>query len=545
MASLSPEALLKRAERAEVKRDAFQGLMREVYRLAMPERDGWTSYGDGQDRAPDVYDSTAMVATSRFANRLQGALFPPFQRWSGLRLPPELATEEGAQELQVDLEAATERMFRHVHASNFAAAVNEWAHDLAAGTACMLIENGRLGTRRNRAPLLRFQAIPSAQVAFDEGPFGGVEGVFFTQRLRASLVERTYPDAKAMPREISEAAGQDDDAEQELLQATYYDPHDDVFRFEVMHRPSKTCFVWRTYRTIPWIIARWTKAPGETHGRGPLLQALPDIRTVNKLMELMLIAGSFKAVPAFTTLDDGVLNVATTRIVPGAMIPVRSNGGAMGPSLKMLEGPGDFQVAEALLETLTTRIRQVLFDNPLPPEVRPGVTATEITERARQFQADTGAFGRLQADAVVPIVIRVVDILEQAGEFADPKFAGLLDALRNEAIRVRPTGPLAQAQDMADAHAVMAYVADTAGLGEPGARLLKTGISLDRAGPFLAERRGVPHALIPTTDELRDQDKQAAETAAQGALLQSPAAAQVAGAVANAAVNPPEGDPMR
>lgn len=544
MPSLSPDALCKRADRAAQKRSAFGALMREVYKLAMPERDGWTSYGDGADRAPDVYDSTAMVATTRFANRLQQALFPPFQRWSGLQLPPELASNDGAQELQVDLEEATNRFFRHIHASNFAASVNEWAHDLAAGTACLLIENGRLATRRTRAPLLRFMAFPSAKVAFDEGPFGGVEGVFFDQTLRASLIARTYPDHATLPEPIREAmAKTDDDPEVELLQTTYYDPQEDRFRFEVLHKASQERFVSRTYRTMPWVITRWTKAPGETHGRGPLLQALPDIRTVNKLTELMLMAGSFQAMPAWTVLDDGVLNVGTARIVPGALIPVRSNGGPSGPSLKPLEGPGNFNVSEALLEKLTTRIRQVMFDNPLPPEVRPGVTATEITERARQFQADTGAFGRLQADAVVPIVLRGIDILEEAGEFADPKFRGLLDALQNEAIRVRPSSPLAQAQDMADAHAVMSFVQDSASLGELGARMLRAGIDPDRAGRFLAERRGVPHSLIPTTQELQAEREAQAQADQQQQVLQSPAAAQVAGALANAATNPSK-EPM-
>jgi hypothetical protein len=545
MAALSPEALVKRAERAEKSRDAFAGIMRDAYKLAMPERDGWNSYGDGQDRAPDVYDGTAIVATTRFANRLQQALFPPFQRWSGLQLPPELAAEEEAQPLQEDLEAATGIVFKHLQASNFDATINEWAHDLCAGTGCMLIENGRTGSKRTRAPLLRFQAIPSSRVAFDEGPFGGVEGVFFSQKLRASLVARTYPDHASLPQPILDAQDADDDAEQDLLQATYYDAKEDTFRFEVLLRATKERFVERTYRTMPWIVTRWTKAPGETHGRGPLLQALPDIRTVNKLMELMLMAGSFQVLPAWTVLDDGVLNPATVRIVPGAMIPVRSNGGAMGESMKPLKGPGEFQVSELLLEKLTTRIRQVLFDDPLPPEVRPGVTATEITERVRRFQADTGAFGRLQADAVVPIMLRVVDILDEAGMFAGDRFAGLMQALRDEAIRVRPTSPLAQAQDNADVHAVMGFLADAAPLGELGMALVRAGIDPDRAGRFLAEKRGVPHSLIPTTRELAAERAAADEKQTEAAVLQSPAAAQVAGALANAAANPPPSEPMR
>jgi hypothetical protein len=181
------QQVLARAKRAEQRRMMFQALMQDAYAYAMPERDAWNSYGYGTDRSQKVFDSTAVVATSRFANRLQSALFPPQQRWARLALPPELADREAAQELQVDLEAATDLLFRHVHASNFDQAANEWAQDLAAGLACMLVEDGRFAQRRARGPRLRFQAVPSALVAFDEGPHGQVEGVFFTQKIPARL----------------------------------------------------------------------------------------------------------------------------------------------------------------------------------------------------------------------------------------------------------------------------------------------------------------------------------------------------------------------
>jgi hypothetical protein len=64
---MEPEALIKRAQTAERKRDAFASLMRECYRYAMPERDAWSSYGYGQERISEVYDSTAMLSTARFA----------------------------------------------------------------------------------------------------------------------------------------------------------------------------------------------------------------------------------------------------------------------------------------------------------------------------------------------------------------------------------------------------------------------------------------------------------------------------------------------
>jgi hypothetical protein len=539
MSGDSPVAqLLARAKRAELRRMMFQSLMQDVYAYAMPERDAWSAYGYGQDRQTRVYDSTAVVATARFANRLQSALFPPQQRWAQLALPPELADRDGAQELQVDMEAATDLLFRHVHASNFDQAANEWAQDLAAGVACMLVEDGRFAQRRARGPRLRFQAVPAALVAFDDGPHGHAEGVFFTQKIPARLLARTYPDARNVPADVQRMAASAEDHEITLLQATTYDPDSHDWHFRVLLPNSETVLVDRRYRTSPWIITRWTRAPGETHGRGPLTQALPDIRTLNKLTELMLKAASLSVGGAWTVLDDGVVNPDTIRIEPGAMIPVRSNGGNLGPSLKPLEFPGSFQLDQVLAEQLRTRIRQVLFDDPLPPEVRPGVTATEVSERMRRFDADTGSFGRLQAEAVTPLLARIIDILDQAGEFATPRFAGIMDAVQNDAVRIVATSPLSLAQERADVQAVLGTVATLTQLGEPGMAMLRNAVALDRAGATIAAKGGVPQHLIPTRKELAAQAKAAAQAQNAELLANSPVAAQVAGAAATAALRP-------
>jgi hypothetical protein len=537
MAAMDVEALCKRYDRAEVKRSAFAALMQDCYAYAMPERDAWSSYGIGQDRNAVIYDSTALVAVPRFATRLQTALFPPQQRWAQLAVPPEYAAgdDDAVQELRVNLEAATERMFRHIHASNFDQAVAEWGQDLAAGVGCMMIEDGRFGQRRRRGPRLRFVVVPSALIAFDEGPFGTIEGVFFKQIVKARLVERTYPDA-TLPRAVTDLARDEPDADVELLQCTYYDPDDDAWRLEVLVQKDKERIVQRRYRTNPWVITRWSKAPGETHGRGPLTQALPDIRTVNKLQELALKSGALGVSGVWTAVDDGVLNPDTIRIAPGVVIPVASNAtGGRGPSLKGLEMPANFQMNEVMQDKLKTTIRQILFDDPLPPEIQAGLTATEVVERVRRFQADTGAFGRLQAEAVVPIVARVLDILEEAGELAAPELKGLVQALQEELIHIVATSPLSLAQDRADVQAIFSVIMGLAQMGDLGLQLLQRMLDMDRTATFIAERSGVPAVVIPTAKELRARQDKADAAAQQQQMLKSPVVGQAVGALGNVA----------
>jgi len=54
---------------------------------------------------------------------------------------------------------------------------------------------------------------------------------------------------------------------------------DDVWRYSIildkLNNEPKLA-VERKYETNPWIISRWVKCAGETYGRGPVLNALPD-----------------------------------------------------------------------------------------------------------------------------------------------------------------------------------------------------------------------------------------------------------------------------
>ena len=43
-----------------------------------------------------------------------------------------------------------------------------------------------------------------------------------------------------------------------------------------------------TFETNPYIIFRWSLSSGELYGRGPVMRALPDIKTANKVVELVL-----------------------------------------------------------------------------------------------------------------------------------------------------------------------------------------------------------------------------------------------------------------
>ena len=59
------------------------------------------------------------------------------------------------------------------------------------------------------------------------------------------------------------------------------------------------------------------------------MKALPDIRTANKVVELVLKNASIAVTGIWQADDDGVLNPGTVRLVPGTIIPKAP--GSAGP----------------------------------------------------------------------------------------------------------------------------------------------------------------------------------------------------------------------
>lgn len=510
-----------RADKARARLARYTALLSDVHRYAMPERDTLGGHAEGQERSQHIYDSTAVTGTSRFANELVQAMFPPQQRWARLARAEHFvpASEDEAQELDAELARATEVIFTHLRQSNFDTAIVEAAHDLAGGTMVLLVESGQAGGRWG-APLVRVQAVPVGAVALEDGPFGTVEAVFHDLRLAGRLVQRMFPDAR-LPDRLARQIAARPETEVGLTHCVTFEPAAAAWRMAVL--AGDDVLVERAYRTNPWIVVRWLRAPGEVYGRGPLTQTLPDIRTVNKAKELTLQNAALAIAGVYTAADDGVLNPYTVRIEPGAVIPVRSNGGPLGPSLSVLQRSGAFDLSQFVIDDLQRPIRAALFDKPLPPEIRSNVSAFEIAQRMSQYARDTGAFGRLNADGVGPLMLRLVDILDEAGVLP-----GVLRHLLDDRVRVLPTSPLALLQDLADVNAVTQFMQLAAGLEPFAPGALRAALSVERTAPWLARKLAVPPELLTTAEERREAQAQAAEAQAAELLATSPVAARVA-----------------
>lgn len=487
---LDVKDICKRAEKAEARKDQWRDLYEECYEFALPQRnlyDGHYANGArGQKKMHRVFDSTAISSTQRFANRIQSALFPPYRAWCTLT-PGTAIPKERQPEIREALEVYTERMFDVIRQTNFDLAMSEFLLDLCVGTAVMLIQPG------DEDMPVRFVPIPQYLVSLEEGPHGTIDNVYRKLRLRGEAIQRQWPDAK-IPEKLQRKIEEKPEEEIELLEATIWNNDDDQYCYHLIWGKENDTseLVYRTMKVSPWIVARFMKVPGEVYGRGPLTTAMPDVKTLNKVKELILKNASLSVSGVYTAADDGVLNPQTIRIVPGAIIPVARNGGPQGESLRPLKAAGDFNTAQIVINDLVMNIKKTLFDDSLPPDNMSARSATEIVQRMKELSQNLGsAYGRLITEAMTPIVKRVLYVMDQLNIIDLPL------EVNGQQVKVVPTSPLAQTQNMEDLEKVLQYAQIAMQFGQAGMMQLNQDETLD----YIAVKMGVPQALLNTPEQ--------------------------------------------
>jgi hypothetical protein len=485
---LTPEQILKRHDIALRKKEDFRSLYEECYEFALPQRNLYDGYWEGKvggaKKMNRVFDSTAINSTQRFANRMQSGIFPPQRRWCRLEPGPDIP-DDRKSEAQAALDVYTEKMFAALKQSNFDIAVGEFLLDMAVGTAVMMVQPG------DDVQPLNFIPVPQYLVAFEEGANGNVDNVYRRMRIKAEAITQQWKDATLS--DTLERLVQDKPTEDvELIEATIFDPKRGDYNYYVIHKESKSEVVSRRMKYSPWVVGRYMKVAGEIYGRGPLVTALPDVKTLNKTLELLLKNASLAIAGVYTAADDGVLNPNTVRILPGAIIPVARNGGPQGESLRPLARSGDFNVSQIVINDLRMNIKRILFDESLPPDNMSARSATEVVERMKELAQNLGsAFGRLINETMIPLVSKTLEVMDERGLIDLPLKVNGLE------IKVAPVAPLAMAQNMEDVNAVLQFAQIAQGAGPEGQLSLKIGEMLD----FIAERLGVPAKLVASPAE--------------------------------------------
>ena len=493
------EALFKRFETAKQHRTSWETHWKECYEYALPQREVFNTHEKGQKKNTRIYDSTALVATQRFASRLQSTLIPPFKNWAKLAAGSAIPQAEQTR-IDEQLEDMTRVLFTHINQSNLATEANEAFLDLAVGTGALLLEQGD-GEQK-----LKFTAVPLAQLIVEDGPRGTIETVFRNHEIAARDLLRVWPNG-TVSEQVSRTTEEKPDDLVSLVEGTIYNPEDKTYSYVVIEESTKHVIFEDYFETSPWIVFRWSKIAGERYGRGPIMTALPDIKTANEVVKYVLKNAEKEIAGVYTAVDDGVLNPYNISIRPGAIVPIASQG-----SLQPLQSGGNFNVSQLVLSDLRDNIKKALFHEQLGPVAGPTKSATEISIRQQELMSDIGSsFGRLQIEFINKLIKRSYEILKNEGLVAPIKVG-------DENVEIKVISPLAQQQDMDEVNKLAQFVQFAGIAGEEALRL---GLKLEAIPEHIAKLLGIDKSLIRDEAEREELKAQVMQQQQQMQLAQA------------------------
>jgi len=511
----------KRLDKLEADRGTWESHWQEILDYVMPRKAEITFLRSrGEKRTEVLFDSTAITANNLLAASLQGTLTSPSLPWFSLKLRDDDANK--IRDVQIWLEDTARRMYAVFNESNFNTEVHEMYLDLCSvGTSAIFVEEANEGFLQGG---LHFNTLHIAEYFIQENSTGRVDTLYRKYKMTARQAVQEFGEENVGTK-IKEAVKAKPDTQFNFIHAV--EPTPDYERSVGMKSKTKlpfhschVCFedkmVVRTggYNEFPYLVPRWSKATGEIFGRSPSYNALPDIKTLNKAVEIGLKAWAKAIDPPLLVTDDGV--IGRVRMTPGGITVVRSD-----TAIKPLQIGSNWQITDLKENQLRTAIRQAYYSDQLQLQEGPQMTATEVQVRYELMQRLLGpTLGRFQTEFLNPLIERVFGIM-----------------LRSDALTPRPSemegmnmdieyvGPLARSQRMEEAIAVERLYQLAMQVVQVDPTVMDV-IDHEQAIRMRATLLGVPKTVLRGEDEvaeIREQRAAAQQQAQEQAMAQQQA----------------------
>ena len=494
------EYIKKRCSKMEAERHTWEDHWQEILDYTMPRKADITFVrSKGEKRTERLFDSTAITAANLLASSLQGTLTSPSLAWFHLKLRNQDLNED--RNIQLWLEDTARRMYDTFNDTNFNTEVHELYLDLCSiGTAALFVEESDTG--------IHFSALHIAEYYIQENTAGKVDTLYRKYKLTARQAVQEFGEDN-VGEKVKKAAGDSPEKKFNFIHAV--EPTEDYERAlgkAGTKLPFHSCHVCVEdkmkvrvggYNEFPYLVPRWSKATGEIFGRSPAYNALPDIKTLNKAVEIGLKAWAKAIDPPLLVQDDGV--IGRVRMTPAGITVVRSD-----TAIKPLQIGANRQINDMKETQLRTAIRQAYYSDQLQLQEGPQMTATEVQVRYELMQRLLGpTLGRFQSEFLNPLIERVFGIMLRAGVLLPPP-----EEIGDSTIDVEYVGPLARSQRMEEAVAVerLYQLAMNVAQADPGIMDL---IDHDEAIRIRATLLGVPKTILRGRDEVDEMRQMRAQ----------------------------------
>jgi len=526
------EQFLKRQKKAQGIAFLWSSLLEACYYYAVPQRNRFwrPKQQQGEMKATRIYDTTAIEATKTFVSKLHDAMTPPGTQWAYLMLDENYTDEEDVQaieEAQMALDDYMRKLFNYIHASNFDVSINECYFDLAIGTSCLIVNQNN-----DKEPLV-FTSVPMDILAIEEALTGRIESWYRTwQDIKINEVTQRWPKA-VISASMQQAMELDRDA---IIPKTYegvmYCPEMGDAPYCYMVTTDMDILFCEYLESNPGIVWRFQKTNNETWGRGPVVDALPSIISLQEMARVELASANLNTFRPYMAFSDSVFNPHTFKLEPFTIIPIAPIGTGGQTPLIPLPDSSSPQFAQLTINDLRYQIKQLLFSDQLQSasmeQSKQPLTATEVQGDKQNLAERIGPlFSRLQQEFLWPVIKRVSYILDKMGLLPMPVIDGKL-------VQFRYKSPLALAKGQQEIARLTQFVQLMQGMFGP--EVTKLYLNPETAPWVIAEQMQIDKRFLNTPDgvkqatlELQQQAANAAEQQAQAGQVPQEAPPQQQG----------------
>lgn len=508
--SIDLKAHRTRAARCWADRELWQRFYDDAYEFAIPFRRPASREGKAQHKIERVFDATAIESSFRSAGQLHQDLFPPdfFKLAPGavakVSLPPDQVDA-----LKIELQKVSDIAGAFFQTGEFDMASSEMCIDLLVGTGALFPLEGDA-----MAPV-RFVCIPFDELAIEVDAYGRVVAIYWRSKLSRRSIKEAYPQG-VYPKEFEDAFAANPDDETQIDQDFVRDATTGRWTLIAHLEKSETPIATASYKTQPMAVPRYHRVPGEPYGRGPILLALPTIKTLNKAVELTLKSAAIQMLGIWGYRPGGSFNPDTVRFGPGEFWPMQATGGVLGPDVTRLDpASGRVDVGKLITQELRLQVQSMLGDDRLPEKGATPVSATEIMARMKRISQNyMGAWARIVNEVHPVIVRRVLEIL------ARRKIAGIRDIdIDGLLLKLEVLSPITQAVKAAAHSRIIDFIQLVVAVkGTPMAAELI--VKVDDALRAIGEDQ-LPANLLMSKKETAALMKRMAAAAAQVAAAQN------------------------
>ena len=501
------------------KRSNWESHWQEVSDYMLPRKAEITKERSrGDKRHTLIFDATAIHALELLAASLHGMLTSSANKWFSLRYKEtDLNSLDEAKEW---LEDATARMYDVIAKSNFQQEIFECYHDLIAfGTACLMIEE-------DQDDVLNFSARHIKEIYIQENKKGYVDTIYRRFKMPSQAAADKFG-IENISKDLINTARKDPFQDVQLVHVIKprldFDPKKEdkknmpftsiYFEYESGHIISTGGF-----RESPYVIPRYLKASTETYGRSPGMNALPDVKVLNKMVENSLKAAAKQIDPPLLIPDDGML--APIRMSPGSINYYRSGSRDRIEPLNINANNATTLNSENQRRDAIVKMFHV--DQLVISENR-NMTATEVLQRQEEKMRILGpVLGRLQSELLSPLIIRIFNIMLRKGLFLPAP-----DVLQSQELNIEYVSPMALAQRGQELQSIMRGLEIFGSLGQS----MPVMDYIDENGFIkqIIDILGLPAKMIKSDAQVQQiREERAAEQQQQMEMQQQMAESQMA-----------------